>query len=101
MAEADYTPGEMNIGEQRRTFDLFMRMTVWGSALTAVTLVFLTLHFSVGSAWFVALGVAFVLGVVIGLVLKMKSAWYATLVGYGILGGFIGAIIAVVGALTA
>ena len=99
MAETDYTPGEMNIDEQRRTFSLFMRMTVWGSAHTVILLTFLVLHFSVGVAWFIALGIAFVLGVVIGLVLNMKSAWYATLFGFAVVGGFIGLIFMIVGGL--
>ena len=99
MADSNYTHGEMDIKEQARTFHGFMRMTVWGSAHLVILLTFLTLHFSVGTGWFTALGLAFVLGVVIGLLLKMKSAWYAALVGVGILGGVIGLLATLVSAL--
>jgi hypothetical protein len=98
-SDAEFHHGEMNIDEQAATFHLFMRMTVWGSALLAVTLIFLTLHFTaVGLAWFVALPIAFVVGVLIGLGLGMKAAWYATLVGLGALMALIGGLVALVSA---
>lgn len=90
MAASDYTHGDMNIAEQSRTFSGFMRVVVWSCAVLAVGLLFLTLHYAIGMAWFTALGVAFVVGVIIGLVLGMKGGWYATLVGLAVLGGAIG-----------
>jgi hypothetical protein len=99
-SDAEYHHGEMNIDEQAATFHLFIRMTVWGSALLAVTLIFLTLHFTtVGLGWFPALGVAFVIGVLIGVGLGMKAAWYATMVGLTILMGLIGLLAALVSAI--
>lgn len=100
-SDAEYHPGEMNVDEQAATFHLFIRMTVWGSALVAVTLIFLTLHFTaVGLGWFPSLAIAFVVGVLIGLGLGMKAAWYATLVGLTIFMGIIGVFAALVSALS-
>lgn len=90
-ATSEYHHGEMNVDEQARTFAGFMRTTVWGCALLAVLLTFLTLHYTpVGLSWFVSMGVSLVLGVVIGLGLGLKGAWYATLIGLAVLGGVIG-----------
>ena len=99
--DSHYTIGSMNIDEQKRTFHVFMRVTVWSSGLLAALLMFLTLHFCAGVAWFPALGVAFVLGVATGLALKMKSAWYATVFGLTVLGGAIGVLKIIVQALIA
>ncbi len=100
MAATEYHRGEMDIEEQRRTFHRFLRLTVWGCALLAVTLMFLTLHFTVvGLGWFPSLAVALALGVVIGLGLGMKGAWYAVLIGLTVFMGLVGLIAALVSAL--
>jgi hypothetical protein len=99
-SEADYHRGEMNVEEQAATFRSFVRIMVWCCALLAVTLVFLTLHFTtVAMGWFPALGVAFVLGVLIGLGLGMKAAWYVGLTVLTVFMAFVGVIAALVGAI--
>jgi hypothetical protein len=99
VAASEYHHGDMDIGEQRRTFHGFVRMTVWSCGLLAVTLVFLTLHFTfVGLGWFPSLAVAFALGVVIGLGLGMKGTWYAVLVGLTVLMALVGGFAALIGA---
>lgn len=101
MAAAEYHHGDMEITEQQKTFSGFMRTTVWGSGLTAVVLVFLTLHYTAaGLDWFVALGVAIVLGILIGLALGMKGAWYGAIFGLAVIGGVIGVLAALVGLVT-
>lgn len=98
---SEYHHGEMNVDEQARTFSGFMRTTVWGCALLAVVLTFLTLHYTAaGLGWFVALGISIVLGVLIGLLLGLKGAWYATLIGLTLLGGVIGVAGMLITALT-
>jgi hypothetical protein len=97
--DAEYHHGEMQIAEQERTFRGFVRTTLWSCELLALTLVFLTLKYSVGLDWFTSLGVSFVLGVLIGLGLGMKGAWYAALVGLGALMAIIGVIAAILTAL--
>ena len=99
MAATEYHHGDQEIDEQQKTFHGFLRMTVWGCSLLAVTLVFLTLHFTaVGMGWFPALAVSLALGVVIGLAIGMKGAWYATLIGLTALMGFVGLVAALVSA---
>ena len=63
MAEPahDYTRGEMDIHEQKSTFDLFMGLTKWGSLYTAALVLFL-------SVWLAA-GLGFVAGAVSAVVL--------------------------------
>jgi hypothetical protein len=100
-SEAEYHHGEMNVDEQAATFRGFVRVMVWCCALLAVTLIFLTLHFTAaGMGWFPALGVAFVLGILIGLGLGLKAGWYVTMVGLSLFMGFIGVIAALVAALS-
>lgn len=87
---ADHARGEMDISQHRATFDGFMAVTVWGSLLTAVSVLYLTLVFAVGYDWLASLiGVA-VVGVIAGLVMKMQTAWYITVAGlffFGLIGG--------------
>jgi hypothetical protein len=99
VAATEYHHGDMNIAEQQKTFHGFMRMVVWNSALLILTLVFLTLHFTtVGLGWFASLAVTVVLGVLIGLGLRMKGAWYVVLFALTAFMIFVGAIAAIISA---
>jgi len=89
---SDYTRGEMEITDQSQTFSGFIRTTIWFSAHTGLGVLLLTLIFAVGMSWMTALIITFIMGVVIGLALKMKAAWYAFLVGATVLIGIIGLI---------
>ncbi len=50
----DYTPGSMDIGEQRRTFSLFTGMVKWGALIIAVVLLHLTIWFAAGAGFLAA-----------------------------------------------
>lgn len=101
MATSDYSHGDMNVTEQSRTLSGFLRVTVWSSLVLIVVLLFATLAFAVSMGWFVSLGIAFAVGVLLGLALGMKGAWYATLVGLAVFGGFIGVMTSLTSMLTA
>lgn len=78
-AEADadaaaYLKGSMEINEQASTYDLFMGMTKWGSLITAVTLVFITVWFAVGAGFMAAAITAIVMSVIGWFALKSKPA---------------------------
>ena len=47
MAEhvSDYTPGQMDIHQQQASFDVFVKMTKWGSLAVAVIVLFASLMF--------------------------------------------------------
>lgn len=101
VATSDYSHGDMNVTEQSRTLSGFLRVTVWSSLVLIVVLLFATLNFAVGMGWFVSLGIAFAVGVLLGLALGMKGAWYATVVGIAVFGGFIGVMASLIAMLTA
>jgi hypothetical protein len=99
VASTEFHRGDMEVAEQEKTFHGFMRTTVWGSGLLALTLIFLTLHFTtVGMGWFPALAVTVVVGVLIGLGLRMKGAWYAALAVLAVFMFLIGVFTAIVSA---
>ncbi|MFS2316890.1 aa3-type cytochrome c oxidase subunit IV [Maricaulis sp. D1M11] len=75
---SDYNRGEMDITDQKDTFDGFMAVTVWSSLLTIVSVLYLTLVFAVGMGWMAGLLVCTVVGIVGGLALNMRAAWYFT-----------------------
>jgi len=80
MASADYSRGEMDIAEQERTWDGFMRASVWGSAIIGLVLAYATLAIPLGMNWFVALIICAGLGIVGGVLMNMGGAWLATVV---------------------
>ncbi|NEX93310.1 aa3-type cytochrome c oxidase subunit IV [Caulobacter sp. 17J65-9] len=47
----DYHRGDMDISEQKSTYELFTALTKWGSLFTAVVLLFLTVCFAVGAGF--------------------------------------------------
>ncbi len=77
-APNDYARGGMDVSEQTRTFNGFMRVTVWASALTAVAVLYLTLVFAAGAPAFGALAVAVVAALAAGFGLRLSIAWYVT-----------------------
>ena len=97
-AHSNYTKGEMAVGAQRGTFDGFMGITVYGGGLLGLALLFPILTVGgVGLPWFPALLITIVVGIVMGLLLKLKGAWYATII---LVSGIVGVICAIVSALT-
>lgn len=83
--EDGYTRGAMDVVDQKRTFDGFMVVTVWGSALTAAAVLYLTLVFAAGVDPFLSLAAAAGVGVVAGLALRLPTAWYATIAAASVL----------------
>lgn len=69
---SDYHRGEMEISEQRATFDLFMNLTKWGSLHVAAVVLFLTVLFST-EAGLIGAAVAFVALEVIGFFMLKKK----------------------------
>ena len=79
-APSDYKRGDMEIGAQKGTFDGFMGLTMYGGGMVALMLIFATLTVGgVGLSWFPALVATFIIGVLVGIGLKLNATWYATL----------------------
>ncbi len=76
MAEhaVDHHRGDMDIAEQKATFEGFIGMTKWGSLATAVGILFFALIFAARAGFFQALGAAVVVTVVGVLLLREKKS---------------------------
>jgi hypothetical protein len=94
----DYHHGDMPIADQKATWRGFMTVTQWGSVLTAMLLLQITLHFAAGLSWWPALAGSTILGLAAGLLLNMGSAWIATCVGWAVLCAIVGGLMALAGA---
>lgn len=76
---SNYNRGSMPVKSQSGTFSGFMNLTVYGSCLLAVILLMPILVFAVNVAWPAALIASLVLGIVLGMVFKLKGSWYLSL----------------------
>ena len=74
----------MEVDAQSGTFTGFMDGTKYGGSLIALIVIMPTLVFAVGLHWFPALVATLILGVVMGLALKLKGGWYVGLIGLSI-----------------
>lgn len=92
-SKSDYKRGEMEINAQKGTFSGFMAGTVYGGAAIIVGLLFPILVYGVNLSWAPALITSIVVGILIGIGLKLKGAWYASLIGLGILAAIICAVV--------
>ena len=86
---SDYIPGTMPIDGHKKTFDGFIASSKFFSAALIVILLMPTLVFCTPLGWGSSLIITFVIGVIVGLLMKLGGAWYGTLVGLSILMGLI------------
>jgi hypothetical protein len=90
---ADYVRGDMDMSQHESTFHGFMAVSTWGSLLTGLTVLYLTLAFAVGIDWLASLVGVAVVGVVAGLILSMKTSWYVTVGGLFVFGLICGGVV--------
>jgi len=83
-SNSDYTPGSMPVVAQSRTFDGFMNLTVYGGCLVVFLLLYPTLVFCTPLAWLPSLVIAAVVGIILGVVFKLKGGWFAAIIGLSI-----------------
>lgn len=100
MAGSDYTHGEMNIAEQTRTWEGFIKGTLWSSFIMVLMIGYATLTVALGMHWTVALGLSLAVGIVGGLAMDMGSGWMATVVILAALALIIQVFIMLFGALS-
>ena len=77
---SDYVHGTMGVDGHKKTFGGFMGTTVYGGAALALIVIFPTLVFGVRMGWLPALVTTLIIGVILGVVLKLKGGWYVALV---------------------
>jgi len=97
--EGDQSRGAMNIEDQKGTFSGFMAVTLWSSALIAMSVAGLVVAFAMGAGWFTGVAVYAVLGAAIGALMRMDGVWWASLIGTVIVFLVGGAIVTGLGAL--
>ncbi|WP_375283481.1 aa3-type cytochrome c oxidase subunit IV [Marinicauda pacifica] len=98
MAE-DYHRGEMNVAEQKHTFDGFISVSVFSAAVLGLVVMFLSMVFGTDLGWLTAFLITAVIGGVIGVLLKQGTAYWMTVAILGvitIIAGFL--IVALFGA---
>lgn len=96
-APSDYKRGDMEIGSQKGTFDGFMGLTIYGGTLIALMLLFAILTVGgVGLSWLPALIATFVVGVVVGIGLKLNATYFATITGLMIITAIVCAIVSLI-----
>ena len=80
MAASEYKRGEMDISDQKATWDGFIIGSIWGGLITILTVGYATLALAVGLNWIVSLGLMAVFGVLAGLFLNLGGRWMAAMV---------------------
>lgn len=70
--------GNMDIQDQKATFQGFLMATVWMSGLVVQTVALLTLAFAIGAGWWAGFVAAVLIGVVLGFAFRLSAAYWAT-----------------------
>lgn len=96
---SEYTRGEMDITDQKSTWDGFMKASVWGSAITGLILAYITMTLAIGMNWMVSLAICAVLGILGGLFMGMGGAWIGAVIGMVVLAVIVQIVITIFTAL--
>jgi hypothetical protein len=80
MATPDYHHGEMDITDQKATWNGFLTFSLWGGLITILTVGYATLAVAMGMNWMIALGIMAAVGIIGGLLMNMGGRWMATVV---------------------
>jgi hypothetical protein len=86
MATHEYHHGEMDIHDQKATWDGFITGSVWGGLMIVLTVGHAVLAVAIGLNWAVSLGLMTLVGIGAGLFLNLGGRWMATVVVLFILG---------------
>jgi hypothetical protein len=80
MASQEYHHGEMNIRDQKATWDGFITGTVWGGLIIILMVGHATLAVAIGMNWAISLGLMALVGFGAGLLMNLGGRWMATVV---------------------
>lgn len=75
----EYTRGQMDISEHKKTFDSVMNVSVYSSLLLALVVIYLTLVFAAGGDWFGSLVLTGVIGGIGGVFTKQGVLYWTSL----------------------
>lgn len=85
--------GDMDIRDQKETFDGFISASIWTSGLIAQGVMLLTLAFAIGMGWWPGLFSFIGIGIAVGLIFKMPSVYWAVQIALWVLLGIGGMIV--------
>ncbi|MGB0906215.1 MAG: hypothetical protein ACPGVT_01885 [Maricaulaceae bacterium] len=91
---SNYIQGSMPVEAQKGTFGGFMSMTVYGGSLIAFMLIYPILVFCTPLAWSASLVATLVIGIILGVALKLKGGWFAGIVTLSVFLAIFSALIA-------
>ena len=74
-----YETAEFVWEEHRSFYQSFKRYITWCSGLTILMILALTLIFAASVNWIFSLMASFVVGLALGVFMKMEASWYVTL----------------------
>lgn len=97
MATHEYKRGEMDIRDQKATWDGFIAGSVWGGLALILVLGHATLALAIGMNWAVSLGLMTILGLLAGLLLNLGGRWMATVAALVVLALVVQGFIALFG----
>lgn len=93
MAQSGGARGDMNIQDQKETFDGFLISSIWGSTLVIQTVALLTLAFAIGAGWWAGWVAVVAIGLGAGFFFRLTSVYWAVQVGLWVLLGIGGLIV--------
>jgi hypothetical protein len=83
----------MDVSEQKATYEGFLVVTLWGTALVIMGVALTVVAFAMQAGWFAGLAAFVAIGVATGLLAKPGAAWWATLIVLTVLLGLGGLIV--------
>ncbi len=83
-AHSDYKHGTMAVGAQTNTFSGFLKSSLYGATFLVFFLLYPILAFCTPLTWPPALLISAVIGIILGVVLKLKGGWFGTVIGLSI-----------------
>jgi len=93
MASHSDTRGQMDIQDQKDTFNGFLSATVWTCGLIAQAVALLTLAFAIGAGWWAGFAAFVVIGAALGLVFRLSGVYWASQIALWVLMGLGGMIV--------
>lgn len=94
MANPSQHPhGEMPVEGHDKTYAGFIGGSVWGGGIILLLCLYSILTFAAHFAWIPSLVGTFVVGILYGMALKMKTGWYATVFGLAVFAAIVSILI--------
>ena len=99
MASQEYHHGEMEIRDQKATWDGFITGSVWGGLIIILMVGHATLAIAIGMNWAVSLGLMALVGCGAAVLMNLGGRWMATVVVLIVLALIVQAMIWLFGAV--